>query len=184
MIFNSREKTIETDRLLLRLFKESDAKDVTAMCNNYNIYKSTLNLPYPYTLECALSWIANHEQNFELDRMYEFAITDKKSGQLYGAIGISNHKHFQNGEIAYWIGEEYWGKGYGTEAAKAVIDFVFQEKDYYRVYARHFKSNPASGKIMEKCGMLYEGTLKDHVYKNGAFEDIVYYGIINPNKHV
>jgi len=180
MLYNKQEKTIETDRLLLRLFHESDAKNVARMCNNYNIYKSTLNLPYPYTLDCALSWIAHHEQNFELDKMYEFAITDKHTGQLFGAIAISNHPSFQNGEMAYWIGEEYWGNGYGTEAAKAVIDFVFQEKNYHRVYARHFKSNPASGKIMKKCGMKYEGTLKDHVCKNGAFEDIVYYGIINP----
>lgn len=52
------------------------------------------------------------------------------------------------------------GKGYGTEAAKAVIEFVFKEKNYHRVYARYLKSNPASGKIMEKCGMTYEGTLK------------------------
>ncbi len=151
------------------------------MCNNYNIYKSTLNLPYPYPLECALSWIEHHEKNFELERMYEFAITDKQSGRLYGAIALSNHPQYKNGEMAYWIGEQYWGKGYGTEAAKAMIEFAFSEKNYHRVYARYFKSNPASGKIMEKCGMDYEGTLKDHVFKNDSFEDIVYYGIINPS---
>jgi RimJ/RimL family protein N-acetyltransferase len=182
MIYNKAEKTIETERLLLRIFKESDAKNVSRMCNNYNIYKSTLNLPYPYPLECALSWIVTHEQNFELDRMYEFAITDKNSGQLYGAIAISNHKQHKNGEMAYWVGEEYWGNGYGTEAAKAMIDFVFKEKSFHRVYARYFKSNPSSGKIMKKCGMVYEGTLKDHFYKNDSFEDLVFYGIINPMK--
>lgn len=180
MIYHKAEKTIETDRLLLRLFTESDAQNVTQLCNNYNIYKSTLTLPFPYTLDCALSWIANHEQNFESDRMYEFAVTDKNSGQLYGAIAISNHKPYKNGEIAYWIGEQYWGKGYGTEAAKAVIEFVFKEKNYHRVYARYLKSNPASGKIMEKCGMTYEGTLKDHVYKDDSFQDLICYGIINP----
>jgi RimJ/RimL family protein N-acetyltransferase len=110
------------------------------------------------------------------------AITDNNSGKLYGAIAISNHKQFKNGEIAYWIGEEYWGNGYGTEAAKAMIEFAFKEKKYHRVYVRHFKSNPASGKIMKKCGMEYKGTLKDHIYKNDSFEDIVYYGIINPMK--
>lgn len=78
--------------------------------------------------------------------------------------------------------EDYWGNGYGTEAAKAMIEFVFKEQNYHRVYARHFKSIPASGKIMKKCGMMYEGTLKDHIYKNDAFEDIVFYGLINPIK--
>ncbi|WP_332645334.1 GNAT family N-acetyltransferase [Lysinibacillus sp. 54212] len=174
------ENSIETERLLLRPFHESDAEDVSFMCNNYNVFKSTLNLPHPYTLDCALAWIADHEQNFKDDRMYEFAITDKNSGKLYGAIGISNHQQFKNGEMGYWIGEEYWGNGYATEAAKAILDFVFKEKNYHRVYARYFKSNPASGKIMEKCGMKYEGILKDHIYKNDCFEDIVFYGIINP----
>ncbi len=179
MIYNEKEKTITTDRLLLRLFNESDANEVRRLCNNFNLHKSTLNLPYPYSLECALSWIEEHEQNFDLDRMYEFAITDKHSGQLFGAIGISSKEIDRNGEIAYWVGEEYWGKGYGTEAAKAVIEFVFKEKNYHRVYARHFKSNPASGEIMKKCGMVYEGTLKDHIYKNDGFEDLVLYGMIN-----
>lgn len=182
MIYSKTAKTIETERLLLRLFQESDAQAVSNYCNNYNIYKSTLNLPYPYSLECALTWIGNHEKHYDLDTMYEFAITDKQSGQLYGAIGISNHPLYKNGEIAYWIGEEHWGNGYATEAAKALIDFVFTEKNYHRVYARYFKSNPASGKIMEKCGMRYEGTLKDHIYKNNTFEDIVFYGIINPKE--
>ncbi len=182
MIYSPAEKTIETPRLILRLFTEADAQEVSVLCNNYAIYKSTLSLPYPYTLECALSWISTHQQNFEENRSYEFAITDKQSGQLYGAIGLSNQSQHQRGEIAYWIGEPYWGgNGYGTEAAQAMIEFAFQEKQYHRIYARYFHSNPASGKIMEKCGMHYEGTLKDHIYKNGTFEDIVLYGLLNPS---
>lgn len=182
MAYNRGDRTITTERLRLRLFTEADAQNVVELCNNYNLYKSTLHLPYPYSIECALSWIANHEQNFELDQLYEFAITDKESGQLYGAIAITNDKQHKNGEIGYWIGEPYWGKGYGTEAAKAVIEFAFKEKHYHRVYGRYFKTNPASGKVMEKCGMEYEGTLKEHIYKIDAFEDIVCYGMINPFK--
>lgn len=182
MNYNRTDRTLETDRLLLRLFKPADAEEVRDYCNNYNIYRSTLTLPYPYPLECAVSWMANHEQNFDLDKMYEFAITDRNTGKLYGAVGISNHQPYHNGEIAYWIGEAHWGQGYGTEAARAVIEFVFTEKNYHRVYARHFASNPASGKIMQKCGMSYEGTLKDHIYKNNSYEDLVYYGILNPVK--
>ncbi len=168
--------------MLLRLFKKEDAETVSRMCNNYNLYKSTLTLPYPYTLDCALLWISTHEQNFEENKRYEFAVTDKFSGQLYGAISMSNQQPHRNGEMGYWIAEEYWGNGYGTEAAKAVIEFVFSEKKYHRVYARFLKSNPASGKIMEKCGMEYEGIQKDHVVKNGLFEDVVLYGIINKNE--
>ncbi|MEK4006743.1 GNAT family N-acetyltransferase [Paenibacillus sp. FSL H3-0333] len=92
----------------------------------------------------------------------------------------SPHPSHHNGEIGYWIGEAHWGHGYGTEAARAVIEFAFTEKKYHKVYARHFASNPASGRIMQKCGMTYEGTLKDQIHKINSYEDLVYYGIVNP----
>lgn len=169
-----------TERLKLRLFQAEDAEEVSRLCNNYNVYKSTRSLPYPYPAEAASAWIATHEQNLDSDKRYEFAVTDKDSGQLYGSICLSNNFDDQNGELGYWIGEPYWGKGFGTEASKAMIEFAFVEKGFHRVYARYFKSNPASGKIMEKCGMTYEGTLPDHVLKEGTFEDLVHYGMINP----
>lgn len=65
-------------------------------------------------------------------------------------------------------------------AERAVIEFAFTEKKYHKVYARHFASNPASGRIMQKCGMTYEGTLKDQIHKINSYEDLVYYGIVNP----
>lgn len=179
MIYDKENKIITTERLLLRMFKKSDAETVTNLCNNYNIYKSTLNLPYPYSMECALSWIENHIDNFNANKSYEFAITDKETGQLYGAIALSNNQRYNNGEIAYWIGEEFWGNGYATEASKAILEFAFKEKQYHRVFARYFASNPASGKVMEKLGMIKEGVLIDHVIKEGGYEDLVYYGIVN-----
>ncbi len=72
---------------------------------------------------------------------------------LYGAIALTNNQRFNNGEIAYWIGEGYWGNGYATEAAQAILQFAFAEKQYHKVFARYFKSNPASGRMMQKLGM-------------------------------
>lgn len=179
MIYNKQKQTITTKRLVLRLFQKSDAAAVTKLCNNYNIYESTLYLPYPYSIEDALSWIEHHLDNFNANKSYEFAITDTKSGELYGAIALSNHQKFNNGEIAYWIGEEYWGKGYATEAAQAILQFAFEEKQYHKVFARYFKSNPASGRVVEKLGMKKEGILIDQVWKESRYEDLVYYRIIN-----
>ena len=96
------EKTImSTERLSLRLFQKSDAKTVATLCNNYNIYKSTLYLPYPYDINDALTWIETHHDNFINDKLYEFAITDKQTGQVVGAIALSNNKGFNHGELAY-----------------------------------------------------------------------------------
>jgi len=128
-----------------------------------------------------LSWIENHLDNFNSNKSYEFAITDKETGQLYGAIALSNNQHFNNGEIAYWIGEKFWGNGYATEASKAILEFAFTEKKYHKVFARHFASNPASGRVIEKLGMVKEGILIDHVMKEERYEDLVFYGILNYN---
>lgn len=174
-----REKLmITTERLVLRLFQTSDAEAVAALCNNYQIYKNTLYLPYPYSLNDALSWMEHHYDNFMADKSYEFAVTDKDSGEVLGAIALSNHPRFNQGELAYWIGEPYWGNGYATEAAQSILQFAFEEKKLHKVFARYFASNAASGKVMEKIGMKKEGTLQDHVMKDGKYKDLVYYGIV------
>jgi [ribosomal protein S5]-alanine N-acetyltransferase len=179
MIYNHQNKTISTKRLVLRLFQKSDAAAVTKLCNNYNIYKNTLYLPYPYSIEDALVWMEHHDDNFNANRSYEFAVTDKESGELFGAIALSNNQKFNHGEIAYWIGEEYWGSGYATEAAEAIVHFAFDEKQYHKVFARYFDSNPASGRVLQKIGMKKEGVFIDHVKKEDRYVDLVYYGIIN-----
>lgn len=179
MIYDNQKKTITTERLLLRLFLKSDAEAVTKLCNNYNIYKNTLYLPYPYVTQDALLWIEHHLENFNANKSYEFAVTDKETGELYGAIALSHNQAFHHGEIAYWIGEEYWGHGYATEAAQAILQFAFKEKQYHKVFARYFQSNPASGRVLQKLGMKQEGILKEHVIKENRYEDLVYYGIIH-----
>ncbi|WP_088049285.1 GNAT family N-acetyltransferase [Virgibacillus dakarensis] len=179
MVYDSPSKTITTKRLVLRLFQKSDAVTVTKLCNNYNIYKSTLHLPYPYCIEDALSWMEHHRDNFNANKLYEFAITDKETGELYGAIALSNNQKFNHGEIAYWVGEEFWGNGHATEAAQAILKFAFDVKQYHKIFARYFHSNPASGRVLQKLGMKQEGILIDHVRKENRYEDLVYYGIIN-----
>ena len=120
----------------------------------------------------------NHLDQFNDDRSFEFAITDKMTGKLYGAIGLSNNQMFNNGEIAYWVGEEYWGNGYATEAAEAIIKFAFVEKGYNKVFARYFASNGASGRVLEKLGMRKEGILREQVKKDNTYVDLVYLGIL------
>lgn len=179
MNYNREKVTLQTERLLLRLFQTGDAETVVTLCHNYNLYRNTLYLPYPYTLNDALAWIEHHHDHFMADKSYEFAVTDKETGELYGAIALSNNKRFNQGEIAYWIGEQYWGNGYATEAAQSILRFAFEEKKLHKVFARYFSSNPASGQVMKKVGMKQEGILKGHVIKEGTYKDLIYYGIIN-----
>ncbi|MBZ9535551.1 GNAT family N-acetyltransferase [Cytobacillus oceanisediminis] len=182
MKYDESNKMITTERLVIRLFHESDVVNVANLCNNYNIYKNTLYLPYPYSVDDAKSWIQNHLENYNNEMSYEFAITDKENGELYGAIALLSNQKFNNGEIAYWIGEEFWGNGYATEAAQAILWFAFNEKHLHKVFARYFKTNPASGRVMQKLGMREEGVLIDQVKKDNHYLDLVYYGIINSYK--
>ena len=179
MTYDPKNKTITTSRLILRMFQKSDAADVARLCNNYNIFKNTLYLPYPYRIEDALLWMESHLENYETSKSYEFAVTDKENGELFGGIALSNSQRFNHGEITYWIGEEFWGRGYATEAAEALVQFAFSEKKYHKVFARCFGSNPASGRVLQKLGMREEGILIDHVIKENRYEDLVHYGIIN-----
>jgi RimJ/RimL family protein N-acetyltransferase len=179
MIYHINSQTIETDRLILRRFTQDDAQRVSQYCNNINVAKSTLALPFPYPLESAFLWINMHQGWFDEDTRYEFAITSKGNNELLGAVGLGNNKMWHNGEIGYWIGEEHWGCGYATEAVKAVIEWAFKHKAFHKVYARHFESNPASGKVMIKAGMSYEGRQIDQIMKNGHYEHVILYGIIH-----
>jgi len=122
-MYDNKARTITTERLRLRPFELSDAERVSELCNNYNIYKSTLTLPYPYPIESALNWIPTHKENFDNDKSYEFAITDKNTGVLYGAIGLSNIKSHKNGEVGYWIGEQFWGQWLRNRSLRCIDRF-------------------------------------------------------------
>jgi len=180
-MYDPTNKTITTERLILKTFRLSDVADITRVCDNYNVSKSTLFIPYPYDSDYAAAWVSTLEESFANSRSYDFAITDKNTGEFYGGISISHNAEDNNGEFGFWLGEPYWGKGYATEAARAIIDFGFTVKKFHKVYARHFESNPASGKVLQNAGMKQEGLFLEHILKDDKYENVVQYGLINPN---
>lgn len=181
-VYDELKNTMETERLLLRRFKSDDASKVAVICNTDEVYKGTLALPHPYTEESAICWISHHDENFEKNLYYDYAITDKYTGELYGCIGIGVDLNSNMGEIGYWVDPNHWNKGIATEAAKAIIKYGFEVKKFHKINARFFTYNPASGRVMEKAGMQKEGLQKKHVWKLDRYEDIILYGIVNPNE--
>lgn len=169
---------LQTNRLQLRPFHQSDVTAIAALCNNYNLYKTTLNLPYPYTEEHAKFWVNSHAEKREQKTAFEFAIVRKDDNVLMGAIGLFHNSANQLAEIGYWLGEVYWNHGYVSEATQAVIRFGFEELKLHKIYARHLEMNPASGKVMLKTNMKYEGTLREHIVKEGKHHNLLYYGIL------
>ena len=126
----------------------------------------------------AEEWIGTHQESFERGEQATFAIVLREGDTLIGAIGLSIKAQYEQAELGYWVGKPYWGQGYCTEAARAVLDYAFTVLNLNRIHAHHLARNPASGRVMQKIGMTYEGHLRQHVKKWGAFEDIKMYGIL------
>ena len=169
--------TITLKRLILRPFNLDDAKLVQEYAGNKDVAKTTLNIPYPYEDGMAEQWISTHLEEYNKGNSIVLAITHKEDNYFIGAISIMINKRFDRGELGYWIGKQYWGNGYCTEAAKGIVEFGFNNMNLNKIFASHLKKNPASGCVMKKINMKYEGLLKQHVKKWDNYEDIVCYGL-------
>ena len=151
------QPNILTERLILRSFTLGDARDVQRLAGNLNVAKMTLNIPHPYENGMAEDWINSHMEKTGSGVQLSYAIESLQLGVLMGAISLT-HMETTQANLGYWVGEQYWGKGYCTEAGKALICHAFDALSLKRVYALHLTSNPASGRVMEKIGMTHYAT--------------------------
>lgn len=170
--------TLTTHRLILRPFALSDAPVVRQLAGAREIAMMTLSIPHPYTDELAEQWICTHQDDFDNRKALNLAIVIREGDVLCGAIGLILRPEHARAELVYWVGVPYWGRGYGTEAARAIVRYGFESLELNRIYAAHFMRNPASGRVMQKIGMTYEGRLRQHVRKWDAFEDLACYGML------
>jgi RimJ/RimL family protein N-acetyltransferase len=170
--------TILTVRLMLRPFSLSDATEVQRMAGSIKVAQMTATIPHPYPDGAAESWIATHAGQFTNGDGLTWAIEDRASGKLVGCIGFGVNKSHKKSEVGYWIGEEFWGKGYCTEAVIAGVNFCFKHFELNKITSRHLSYNPASGKVMIKAGMTQEGYLKQDMFRYGQFADMVVFGLL------
>ena len=173
--------TIETERLILRPFRITDAAAVLGYANNENFVRYLPPVPYPYTEKDAAEFIARRilEDN-ALSKTW--AITLKPIDQPIGGFSL-RYKNKDNslGEFGWSIAEEHWGKGLTTEGAQALVNTVFSNlPDMHKLYARADLLNVGSWRVMEKIGMQREALLRQHEKYNGAWQDDVWYGILRP----
>ncbi|MCI8387949.1 MAG: GNAT family N-acetyltransferase [Clostridiales bacterium] len=116
---------------------------------------------------------------YEKSNRYSWAIQIKSSGEVIGRMfGMYPDDRISQVELAYELGRKWWNNGLMTEAVKAVIDFFFKEVGFNRIHAYHASANPASGRVMQKSGMTYEGTLRQACVCNNGIYDKVCYAIL------
>jgi RimJ/RimL family protein N-acetyltransferase len=169
---------LRTERLLLRPFTPQDASIVQQLAGDKAIADTTLHIPHPYPDGLAERWISTHDLRFRDGREAVYAITLADNWQLIGAVGLTIIPDHRRAELGYWLGRPYWGQGCTTEAARELLRYGFTELGLNRIFAFHFSRNPASGRVMQKIGMQYEGTLRQHIAKWSQFEDLKMYGIL------
>jgi ribosomal-protein-alanine N-acetyltransferase len=174
----SAQPVLETERLLLRPFHLSDAKEVRHLAGDRSIADTTINIPHPYEDGMAEEWISTHGPKFEKGAAADFAIVLRDSGHLVGTISLQIERRFDHAELGYWVGKPYWSRGYCTEAAREILRYGFEDLKLNRIFACYFSRNPASGRIMEKLAMRHEGIARGHVKKWDKYEDLVMYAIL------
>jgi RimJ/RimL family protein N-acetyltransferase len=145
-------QTLRTERLLLRAPAPSDASALVRLLSERRIAENTLRIPHPYELADARAFINSANTT---DDEIVFLIIPNGAGVI-GACGIARMTDAGR-EIGYWIGVPFWGRGYATEAARAVIDHAFGEFHYELLLAGARVSNPASRRVLEKCGFEWTG---------------------------
>ncbi|GED71568.1 N-acetyltransferase [Brevibacillus reuszeri] len=168
---------LETDRLVMRQFEQSDAKMVHGLAGSEEVARTTLSIPHPYPDGAAEKWIESTHYAAEQGESYTFAIVKKEAEELVGCMSLIVSKSHNRAELGYWFGHPFWGQGFATEAAWRIVAFGFEELGLNRIYAMAMTKNAASYQVMRKIGMQHEGTLSQHVLKWGSFEDIELYGM-------
>ena len=212
MIHPSEQPELRTERLTLRAFRPDDAADVQRLAGDDAIASAMMSVPHPLDDRKAAAWVADHRSLWRQGKGVSFAIALRGDGRLVGAFWI----HFrpedaetpehdvsgkpakpgtpgpaaspgpQAGRMGYWIGKEFWSRGYCTEAGAAVVRFAFRQLGLDRIRGVHFTRNPASGRVMRKIGMTHQAHLPARANYRGKMEDlesyVIHRGDLTPEK--
>jgi RimJ/RimL family protein N-acetyltransferase len=146
-----RSCVLETDRLTLRRPTLADVKAIARLANDRRIAENTRRLPHPYSQDHAVEFV-----RAMADGSRETVFLIENTHTPIGMVGV-DWREPEAPELGYWLGVEHWSQGFGTEAARAVIDFTFEEFDVEHLISGARVTNPSSRNILEKCGFQWSG---------------------------
>ena len=170
---------LTTPRLILRALGMKDVPRLLALFRDPEVSRYLSRDMSKLTVKDERKFIRRTRKGFEAGSDLHWGICEKDTGALIGGIGVSGiHRGHQSAMAGFWLGREYWGRGYMTEALGAVLSHCFNEMKLNRVWAGHFAGNPASGRVQQKCGLRYEGTHRQQFCREGRFMDSLTYAIL------
>ncbi|HZK24452.1 MAG TPA: GNAT family N-acetyltransferase [Oscillospiraceae bacterium] len=178
-------KTLETKRLRLRRFEIDDAQ---AMFDNWASNEEVtkyLTWPAHQSITVSQEYIKSLISRYEKLNTYEWGIELKEIRQVIGSLGVVRcNDEVGYVHVGYCIGKQWWSKGITSEAFSAVIKYLMDEVKVNRIEARHDPRNFVSGKVMEKCGLKYEGTLRESDINNQGRCDAAWYSLLKTDYHL
>jgi RimJ/RimL family protein N-acetyltransferase len=170
---------LQGSTFVLRPFALSDKEQLAVHANNRKIAMNLRDgFPHPYTGKDAENWI-----RMVMENKQDVILAVDVDGEACGGIGLHGGKDVYrfNAEIGYWLSEKHWGKGITTEAVKILVDYGFTHRKWIRIHAGIFSTNPASMKVLEKCGFNREAIFRKSVKKDGKLLDEHVYSILKEN---
>ena len=169
---------LETERLRLRPLSMRDERDMYRYASDPAVSRHVLWDAHESPRQTRSALRASIRQ-YRNGAPSSFAIERKRDRRMIGTIGFMwvSYEH-RSGEVGYSLARDCWNQGYATEALSAVLRFGFDVLKLNRIEAQHEADNPASGRVMEKCGMKFEGTLRSRIFNKGRFSDVRLYAIL------
>jgi RimJ/RimL family protein N-acetyltransferase len=161
---------LEGEKVKLREYRKEDIPKAWEYFNDPDV-RRFLNpgIPFPLKLEDEEKW---YEEQTSRKDTYNFAIVIKDTGEYIGGCGI-NSVDWKNRHacVGIFLGKPFWSKGYGTDAMKVLVNFIFSQMNINKVYLNVFSFNQRAIKSYEKCGFKVEGVLREHIYRDGKYHD-------------
>lgn len=174
---------IETNRLILRRFVSEDAEAMFRNWASDSEVTKYLTWPTHPSIEVSKFVTEDWVNSYSDEKYYQWAIVLKENGEPIGSISaVHMNEDVDMVHIGYCIGRAWWHQGITSEAMKAVMDFFFDIVEANRIESRHDPRNPNSGKVMQKCGMKYEGTLCSSDRNNQGICDACYYALLKAER--
>ena len=170
---------IETERLVLRQFTLEDAQQMFDNWSGDDEVTKYMNWVTQKGVEETKNTLGKWAARYGQNNFYNWAVEIKDTHRHIGFISVvSCDEVIGKVELGFGIGKNWWHKGFMTETVNAVIAFLFEKVEVQRIQACHDTGNPNSGKVMQKCGMKYEGTMRKADVTNNGICDVSYYAIL------
>ena len=165
---------LKLERCTIRDWRLEDAESLAKHANNRRVWlKLRDRFPHPYTIQDARNFLERATSEKEIEKFYCIEI----DGSAVGGIGLrpGEDVYRLTAEFGYWLAEEFWGHGIMSEVVPAFVNYCFGNFSLKRMFAQTYSNNPASARVLEKAGFVFEGRLRKNVLKDGQILDSLLY---------